>query len=328
VRVVVVAVAPERRWGFYRHGAWLVSGAGPDTIAGMRLREIAIGAVLAALLAGGVALTVPPPAPVIVDVPAPTPARLAHAPVPGTPPVTAMPPAAVQPEASWRDMHAKYAGARNLRVFFYEALRKPGNGAYFYAMRVLETCGLVLKAAPPAFADERRKAADALRQRCDFTAEGLADAGRELDAARNIGLSTDPLLGSMFDYLSADGPDGRATMLQAAFDQGNPEVIASLVAPAIEAQMAPAITPERDSTALGVPFGATLVACRLGANCGPDSVRTLELCMQMGWCGGSVPEALRQGLGKNFAALDGVATRVLRDIERRNAARLVPPDRG
>ncbi|MEW6760275.1 MAG: DUF2243 domain-containing protein [Pseudomonadota bacterium] len=26
--VVVVAVAPERRWGFYRHGAWLVSGAG------------------------------------------------------------------------------------------------------------------------------------------------------------------------------------------------------------------------------------------------------------------------------------------------------------
>jgi len=26
--VVVVAVAPQRRWDFYRHGAWLVSGAG------------------------------------------------------------------------------------------------------------------------------------------------------------------------------------------------------------------------------------------------------------------------------------------------------------
>ncbi len=26
--VVVVAVAPQRRWAFYRHGAWLVSGAG------------------------------------------------------------------------------------------------------------------------------------------------------------------------------------------------------------------------------------------------------------------------------------------------------------
>lgn len=294
----------------------------------MRLRETAIGAVLAILLAGGVALTVPPPAPATVDVPAPTPVKLALAPVPGTPPAAATPPTAMQPESNWRDMHARYAGARNLRVFFYEALRKPGNGAYFYAMRVLETCRLVLKAAPSALPAERRNAAEALRQRCDFTAEGLADAGRELDAARNIGLSTDPLLGSMFDYLSADGVEGRSKMLLAAFEQGNPEVIASLVAPAIEAQMAPAMTPERDSTALGVPFGATLVACRLGADCGPDSVRTLELCMQMGWCGGSVPDALRQGLGKNFGALDGVATRVLRDIERRNAQRLLPPGRG
>lgn len=294
----------------------------------MRLREITIGAVLAILLAGGVALTVPPPAPVTVDVPAPTPVKLALAPVRSTPPATAASPAPVQPESGWRDMHAKYAGARNLRVFFYEALRKPGNGAYFYAMRVLETCGLVLKATPSALPVARRNAAEALRQRCDFTAEGLADAGRELAAARNIGLSTDPLLGSMFDYLSADGPEGRAKMLVAAFEQGNPEVIASLVAPAIEAQMAPAMTPERDSTALGVPYGATLVACRLGMDCGSDSVRTLELCMQMGWCGGSVPEALRQGLGKNFAALDGVATRVLRDIERRNARRLLPPGHG
>ncbi len=294
----------------------------------MKLREIAIGAVLAALLAGGVALTIPPPASVIADPPAPAPVKLARASVPGTPPATAAPPAPVQPESSWREMHAKYAGARNLRVFFYEALRKPGNGAYFYAMRVLDTCGLVLKAVPSALPAERRCAAEALRQRCDFTPEGLADAGRELDAARNIGLSTDPLLGSMFDYLSADGPEGRANMLLAAFEQGNPEVIATLVAPAIEAQMAPAMAPERDSTALGVPFGATLVACRLGVDCGPDSVRTLELCMQMGWCAGSVPEALRQGLGKNFAALDGVVRRVVRDVERRNARRLLPPGHG
>lgn len=50
--------------------------------------------------------------------------------------------------------------------------------------------------------------------------------------------------------------------------------------------------------------------------------------MQMGWCGGSVPEALRLGLGKNFAALDSVATRVLRDVERRNARRLVQSGSG
>ena len=124
----------------------------------MRLREIAVGAVLAILLAGGVALTVPQPAPVTVDVPAPTPVNLALAPVRSTPPATAASPAPVQPESGWRDMHAKYAGARNLRVFFYEALRKPGNGAYFYAMRVLETCGLVLKATPSALPAARRNA--------------------------------------------------------------------------------------------------------------------------------------------------------------------------
>ena len=294
----------------------------------MRLREITIGAVLAALLAGGVALTVPPPAPVTVDVPAPTSVNLALAPVRSTPPATAASPASVQPESGWRDMHAKYTGARNLRVFFYEALRKPGNGAYFYASSVLETCWLALNATPSALPAARRNAALALRERCDFTPDGLEDAQRELNAARDLGQETDPLLGSMFDYLAADGPEGRATMLMSAFEQGNPEVIASLVMPAIEAQMAPAMTPERDSTALGVPFGAALVACRLGADCGPDSIRTLELCMQMGWCAGSVPEALRQGLGKNFTVLDGVATRVVRDVERRDARRLLPAGRG
>jgi len=287
----------------------------------MRIREIAIGVVLAALLAGGVALTIPSPEPLQVAVPAAIPVSLPAPVVRNAPSSIAAPQA--PPASTWREVHAKYAGAKNLRAFFYEALRKPGSGAYFYASRVLETCALALKATPAALPAVRRAAAEALRQRCDFTAEGLDDARRELDASRDLGLGADSLYGSMFDYLAADGPEERIRMLKTAFEQGNPDVIASLVALAIEADMAPAMTPERDSTALGVPFGAALVACRLGADCGPDSVRTLELCMQMGWCAGSFPEALRQGLGENFKTLDGVATRVVRDVERRNARRLM-----
>lgn len=291
----------------------------------MRTREILIGAVAAGLLAGVVVLTLPSPAAVGVAVPAPAALPLpASRPAPPVANAAGTAPAG-QPQAPWQALHTRFVQAPNLRVFFYEAIRKPGSGAYFYATNVLETCrralGHTLEALPAA----RRAAAEELRRRCDFTPEGLDDAERELDAARHLELDTDPLLGSMFDYLSADGPQARTRMLLAAFDQGNPDVIASLVAPVFHERV-PA-RDEADSTARGVPFGATLVACRLGADCGPQAPRTLELCMQLGWCADSVPAALRQGLGAHFAALDRMATEVLDEIRRRDARRLVPAPR-
>ncbi len=171
----------------------------------------------------------------------------------------------------------------------------------------------------------RSAAAEELLRRCDFTPEGLEDAERELGAARNLRLSTDPLLGSMFDYLAADGPEGRARMLLAAFEQGNPDVIASLVSPVFHERVP--VRDEQDSTARGVPFGGALVACRLGADCGPGAPRTLELCMMLGWCADSVPAALQQGLGAHFAALDRLASQVVDEIRRRDARRLVPAPR-
>ena len=114
-------------------------------------------------------------------------------------------------------------------------------------------------------------------------------------------------------------------MLLAAFEQGNPEVIASLVTPVFH-ERTPS-SDEQDSTARGVPFGGALVACRLGADCGPGAPRTLELCMMLGWCADSVPAALRQGLGAHFAALDALANQVVDEIRRRDARRLVPAPR-
>jgi hypothetical protein len=306
----------------------------------MRFREISIGLVLSATLAGIVAVTVPTPEPAGLPMPAPRPANLrtdlptagpAAAPraaassppsAPASVPGSAL---AAQPAASWRDMHARFVGAQSLRVFFYEAMRKPGGGAYFYATNVLETCRRALDQTLAALPAPRRQAAEELQRRCDFTEEGLEDAERELGAARHLGLATDPLLGSMFDYLAADGMEGRARMLLAAFEQGNPDVIASLVAPVFHERVP--VRDEQDSTARGIPFGGALVACRLGADCGAGAPRTLELCMVLGWCADSVPAALQGGLGVHFAALDRLATQVVNDIRRRDARRLMPAPR-
>lgn len=294
----------------------------------MRLREIGIGVGLGAVLAGVVAFTVPAPEPASLATATPAKPVVLPAALPAPRTGFAHPApasAGVPAQASWRDMHAKFVRAPSLRVFFYEAMRHPGEGAYYYATNLLQTCKQALKAGPD-LPPAQRDAAAQLRQRCDFTPQGLEDAERELHAARHLDLGKDALLGSMFDYLSADGVDGRAAMLRAAFEQGNPEVIGSLVAHALEGKLPPPAPGETDSTARGTLYGAVLVACRLGADCGPDSLRTLELCMQQGWCAGSVPAALEQGLGPHFAALDQMAAKAVRDVRRGDPRRLLAPD--
>ena len=287
----------------------------------MRIREIAIGAVLAVLLAGGVALTIPSPAPLVSPAPAPLPVKLPMH--PAAPAIAAAPPLATQqPVDTWRKLHANYVAAQNLRAFFYETLRKPDQGAMYYAISVLHSCRFALRDFHPALSEPRRAAAAALQQRCDFSAAELEDAQRALHAVRELGPRDDVLSNSMFDYLAADGVESRAKILLAAFEQGNPEIIAVLTAPAIGSGM-PA-----ESTALGLPIGSLLVACRLGADCGPGSVRSLELCMEKGWCADSIPAALQQGLGEDYAAVDRVATRVVDDIRRRDARRLAALRKG
>ena len=292
----------------------------------MRTRDIAIGLALSGLLAAVVALTVPAPEPLALAPPAPLAASMPAAAAPprgaALPPT---PPAAAQAAGTrWREMHAKFVRARNLREFFYEAMRQPENGAVYYATQALFACGRALEQDLASLPPARRRAASELQRRCDFTRDGLQDAKRELEAARHLDLGGDPLLDTVFDYLAADGAEGKAAMLSAAFEQGNPEIIASLLSTAVVENMPPAAASDTDSTARGIPFGGALLACRLGADCGPGALRTLELCMQQGWCADSVPAALQQGLGANFAQLDAVAMRVVNDVRQRNLKRLVP----
>ncbi|MCC2971052.1 hypothetical protein [Massilia sp. IC2-476] len=279
----------------------------------MRLREIAIGIVLSALLAAVVALTVPAPQPPAVALPAPSPVSLRSATPALLPKVLAAIPSAApqRVDTAWFATHARFGRARSLREFFYDAVRKPGKGALYYAAQALSICERVLEQDPAALPPARRQAAAELQRRCDFSPEGLQDARRELRAAKDPDPGADAVLDTVFGFLSADGAEGRAGMLGRAFEQGNPEMIAPLAAAAVVAHMSTA--------APGAAFGEAMVVCRLGAECGPDAVATLELCMRHGWCADSVPAALQQGLGQHFPALDKVAAQVVRDLRRPSA---------
>lgn len=287
----------------------------------MRLRDFAIGAVITALFAGGVALTIPSPAPLAPPPTAALPVKLSTPSTAPAPVVAAPPLATAPPVSTWRELHVKYANAQNLRAFFYEILRKPDQSAMYYAISVLYSCKLAIGDASNALSGARQAAAAALRQRCDFSAVELEDAQRALSSLRELGPRDDVLSNSMFDYAGADGSKGREKVLLAALEQGNPEIIAVLTATAVERAMLEE-TPAAQAQALSLPVGSLLVACGLGADCGPGSVRTLELCMEKGWCADSIPAALQQGLGEHYAAAERAAARVLDDIRCRDARRL------
>ncbi len=284
----------------------------------MRIRDIAIGVALGGLLAAVVALTLPESDPVRVTAPAPVAVpRPVAAPTPRAATGAVTPPVATQAATTrWRDMDASFQRARNLREFFYERMRKPDDDAIYHAMQALELCGRVLEQDGAALPPARRQAASELQRRCDFTREGLQDAQRQLRAARHPDPDKDTAMQTLSTYLAADGAGGRAAVLNAAFAQGDPTTISLLATAAVVQNLPAPVAGDMDANARVAPFGNLLVGCRLGAECGPGAIRTLDLCMRFGLCADSVPQALQQGLGRHFDLLDRVATQVAQDLSR------------
>jgi hypothetical protein len=114
----------------------------------------------------------------------------------------------------------------------------------------------------------------------------------------------------MFEFLGAGDQAKRAGIVKLTIQDGNPDVIASLVYPSLEASVLLA-----SGSAQNVPtylkFASSLIACELGADCGPNSTRALELCTHTGWCGAGVREELRAGLGSHFENLNGLVNRTV-----------------
>jgi hypothetical protein len=136
-------------------------------------------------------------------------------------------------------------------------------------------------------------------------------------AIRNLRFGDDPLLRNIFDYLGARDADTQRRAIDTAIDMGEPRVIASIVAPALEARLAPAFKED------GAALASMLIACRLGADCGPESVTMLGLCAQRGWCADSIDAALREGLGADYAVLDQLSAQALVDIRKHNTGALL-----
>jgi len=216
----------------------------------------------------------------------------------------------------WRDMQAGFARATSLRAFFYEAMRSPQDGGYYYAWQALGTC-TELKSAHGSVSARRQQALDALRGRCDFSEQDADDALRQFGAIRDLKFSDDPLLGEIFRSQKERDAPARAQALESALASGHPGMIAALVAPAVQIPLGPAVSADDEQIA------QTLLACRLGADCGPDSVTMLGLCARQGWCADSIDDALRAGLGTDYGRLDQRAAQAIDDIRKRNLGALV-----
>jgi hypothetical protein len=222
------------------------------------------------------------------------------------------PAAPTAPPVRWRELQDKLARATSLRAFYYEAIKRPQDGGYYYGRRALEMCERAEKVDADGSA-AHRQAIEQLRQRCDFSEQERKDAEREFAAIRHADLSDDGVYRRMFGFLMAKTQEERVAAMQASIDLGNPIVMASLASPSIDVAI-------RESGAKAAPefpnAAVLLTACRLGADCGPGSMMLLELCANMGWCGASVPDAMRDGLGADYALLDRLSQQAATDIRK------------
>jgi hypothetical protein len=224
----------------------------------------------------------------------------------------------------WRAMDEKFRHAPSLRAFFYAAIQRPKEGGYFYALAAMNACEALDKKKSQPQSAAAQAAASALRMRCDFTEQDLADGFREFAAIRDINYRDDPLLGSMVDAVVAQNESERLAVFGAAVDMANPSVVGSFVMPHLESQVQ-ALGGDQSKLNDDTRFALDLVECQLGADCGQDSARALSLCISREWCGTSVPEALRKGLGPKFDSLNAVATQLVSNIKQRALGRVLAP---
>lgn len=218
----------------------------------------------------------------------------------------------------WRPMRKRYDAAPNLRAFFHAALTQPKEGGLYYASVIRSACRKNLALATGALPARQREAVETLRTRCDFSLSELDDADRQFQATRDLNFSDDPILVRIIASLQAPSDTARADVLYAAVADGDPEVIGSLLGPTAASTIAATIA--RDPTTVSIYTEETvlLMQCQLGTDCtSPDSMRTLMLCSQHGWCAGNVRDALRIGLGGDFERLDQLARQMLLDLRNR-----------
>lgn len=315
----------------------------------MQSKLFVVGVALAAVLYVTYEwMVVPAPAP--LNVPAAGASTATAAPSrPGPPPAgpASAPAAAAGPAArpalpSSADLARKFNGAASMRAFVYEALKRPEEGGYQYAFAALELCkydGTSLRLAPTANA-QQKAAYERLARRCDMSGAERDAARRQITADRRASYDRDPYLALAFEMIAALDAPQRRRVVAAILASGDPLALWYLNTavqylengrPMSGVYFGGRYYPNAVDDANGIDVFAhamELAVCSLGIDCGPESAEVLMMCVDKGWCGESVREAMRTGLGPEraamFAQIEALAARLVVEIRHRNVAAFVP----
>ena len=230
-------------------------------------------------------------------------------------------------------MLRQFNNATSLRAFVFEALKKPEQGGYLYAIQALAFCGRQAKLADDASATAaRRDALAALVARCDMSKEDMREVSRQAEADRYANYERDPFLRLVVESMETEAPAQRQATVKAILDSGDPL--------ALEAVPLFARHGKPGEEKRGVYFGGRyydgadntlfnhafkLAQCEFGIDCGAGSLVTLAACIDQGWCAASYREALRIGLGPRFAEAEALAAQIAAAIGERKVGAFVKP---
>jgi len=226
------------------------------------------------------------------------------------------------PPVRWRELQGKMAHASSLRAFYEEAMKRPQDGGYFYAMRALEICRMYTK-ADPAMSAQRREAIEQMHQRCDFSMHEQDDAGRKLWQMGEARLTEDPLYSRLLGFQMAATPESMIAALRAVIDVGDPNLIAAVAGLSIEVDVWKALGKFTGTVEDNVKYAKMLTACRLGDACGPDSLAAQSLCAVAGWCGAGIADAVTSPFDGDYALIDRLSQQVVADIRKGQLTRLL-----
>ena len=270
-----------------------------------RSRSLAPIAWIVGAVFAGIALLVywfapgerPPPAPVAVEAERPIPPPPPPAAKPGRGRVAA-PDGPNDKLGHAADFKAVYMQYRDSRDPIERALAGRAFRACFPAFLPphgqLPSPAHVLKALPAEHRDERKDAVQALFDRCrSFLVPPLdaADIVGTAERTVNGDLAT-PGVSARWSLIRGDRAAAEA-MVQRALASKEPYALQSLSGVSILLM---------NENSGGLDAGATdaalaLLACDLGAACGPDSLLALQLCASEGWCEGTARERMLARIG-------------------------------
>lgn len=233
-------------------------------------------------------------------------------------------PPATQPRRL--EMLALYNSGLPLRSLVYQAMKRPDEGGYAYAWIMLAQCELPPEKLAARLPPAQLEALARLRTRCDMTIQEKRQF-ESLFTDRRGHARHDPLWKAMTGQWEASTSAEHGESKRQLLAMQDPIVLDILLA-ANPAESGLAINfagQQYDSNGFQQIDHAILLAyCKLGVHCSSDATLAMRLCMDKGWCGGSVEEALRTGSGNDFPAIEALAGRISQEFKRRNLAAFQP----